>query len=381
MKVAYFDLGQGISEERFLGGLLNLGIDLNELQEELNKLSWSQFNISPVKNLQSLRKKQGREIRFKLDLKLELKEQKIDYLEVEELVNDSELEVEIQSKGLAIIETLFATKEEILLPQAVKAIIFAFGILIGLKLLQIDKVYASSIRIGSLSKSTVLEMLKGFQITLVDHSRELITEIGTAIIVNLVNEFGKEPQMLLEKTGCGLENGKEGEEPELRIMIGEESELDTYQQDEIIELETNIDDMNQEFYDYIGAELLTMGALDVYLTPVQMKKNRPAQKLTVLTEERKLPQILEAIFVETTTLGVRINKRQRYKLNREILTVEVESKEIKVKLGYQDNRLLNIAPEYESCKQAAVESGLPLKEIYHRAIIEFKKQRNTQKLD
>ena len=137
-----------------------------------------------------------------------------------------------------------------------------------------------------------------------------------------------------------------------------------YEEDNVILIETNIDDMNPEFFDYVSEMLLKKGSLDVFMTPIFMKKNRPGIMLGVLTREDKLDEILSTIFTETTTLGVRIRRLERKKLVREIVSVETRFGKIRVKMSKIGGQIKNTVPEYEDCKEIAVKLGIPLKDIY-----------------
>jgi uncharacterized protein (DUF111 family) len=147
----------------------------------------------------------------------------------------------------------------------------------------------------------------------------------------------------------------------------------------VLVLETAIDDMSSEIYSYLFATLLKEGALDTYVVPVHMKKNRPAHLLTVICREEKLEHLLEQIFTETTTFGVRIREEKRRVLDRRFTSVTTPWGEIRIKLGFSSGnqpKLLQVAPEYEDCRKAAAEHGIPLKDVYIEARLAFEKLRN-----
>ncbi len=131
----------------------------------------------------------------------------------------------------------------------------------------------------------------------------------------------------------------------------------------VIGLEANIDDMNPEFYDYIFERLLAQGAMDVFLVPIQMKKNRPAQMLRVLCQEKDIADIAKILFLETSTIGVRFQTWQRYCLERVVNLVHTPYGDIRIKESYLDGEIVNLAPEYDDCKKGAEASGVPLKEV------------------
>jgi uncharacterized protein (DUF111 family) len=148
--------------------------------------------------------------------------------------------------------------------------------------------------------------------------------------------------------------------------VGETSDGE-YDEDEVILVETNIDDMNPELFDYACEMLLKQGALDVFMTPILMKKTRPAIMLSVLAPPDRMDRILSTIFAETTTLGVRIHRVERKKLVRETISVRTRFGEIEVKVSKVDGQIKNVAPEYEECKEIAIRQNIPLKEVYDEA--------------
>ena len=158
----------------------------------------------------------------------------------------------------------------------------------------------------------------------------------------------------------------------LRVNIGEKilkdgNIADDYIYDEATLIESNIDDMNPEFYDYIMDRLFLLGALDVFLTPIRMKKNRPAHMLSIIVYKQNLKEILEVLFSESTTLGVRIREVKRLRLAQKNFITETKYGKIRVKVGMFKGEIKNIAPEYENCKKIAKQHQIPLKEVYEEA--------------
>jgi uncharacterized protein (DUF111 family) len=137
--------------------------------------------------------------------------------------------------------------------------------------------------------------------------------------------------------------------------------------EKVVIIETNIDDMNPQFYDYIMEKLLAMNVLEVFLTPILMKKNRPGTLLTVIGPSKNRPAITEFLLKETTTLGLRWHEEERAKAERETLTKETSYGKIRFKLARWDGRVVNISPEYEDCKRLALKEGIPLKDVFEEA--------------
>jgi uncharacterized protein (TIGR00299 family) protein len=195
---------------------------------------------------------------------------------------------------------------------------------------------------------------------------ELVTPTGAAILRNLSQSFGIMPEMRVGGIGYGA-GSRELEIPNLlRVCIGEADE-ELYEQDEVLLIETNIDDMNPEFFQYVSEKLLVQDALDVYMTPIAMKKGRPGTTLSVLATLDKLDEVLSTLFAETTALGVRIQRVERRKLAREIISVKTRLGDIRVKVAKAGGEIKNLAPEYEDCRRLAAEQGIPLKEVYDEA--------------
>jgi uncharacterized protein (DUF111 family) len=174
------------------------------------------------------------------------------------------------------------------------------------------------------------------------------------------------PEMRVEKVGYGAGSRELAIPNLLRVYIGE-ADGGEYEKDEVILIETNIDNMNPELLAYASETLLKQGVLDVFMTPIFMKKNRPGTMLSVVTTPDKLDNALSAVFAETATLGVRIHRLERRKLSREIISVKTGLGEIKVKICRMGNQIKTIAPEYESCKEIAVKHGIPLQDVYDEA--------------
>ncbi|HOV79321.1 MAG TPA: DUF111 family protein [Bacillota bacterium] len=156
----------------------------------------------------------------------------------------------------------------------------------------------------------------------------------------------------------------------------------TLEEEKVVVVETAIDDMNPEIYSYLFDKLIKEGALDAYAIPVYMKKNRPASLLSVVCREEKLEKLLETIFRETTTLGVRIREEKRRVLSRSFEKVNTPWGEVKVKTGFAGgagNEILQISPEYEDCKGISEKHGIPLKKVYAAALLAFEELKKGNK--
>jgi hypothetical protein len=258
------------------------------------------------------------------------------------------------------------------------SIIDTVGSLIGLKLLGIETVYASRIPVGTgfvecdhgtlpLPAPAALELLTGIPIYASGIEKELVTPTGIIILKHVAKSFGFIPAMRIHQIGYGA-GGRDLKIPNLlRVWIGESEEKREYEEDEVILIETNIDDMNPEFFGYTSEKLFEKGALDVFTTPIFMKKNRPGTLLSVLISSDKLDEMLSIIFAETTSLGIRLQHLERRKLPRELLTVETPFGSVRVKVSRVGEEIRNISPEYEDCKEIAATQGIPLRKVYEDA--------------
>jgi uncharacterized protein (TIGR00299 family) protein len=212
--------------------------------------------------------------------------------------------------------------------------------------------------------------------------RELVTPTGAAIVATMATHFGPQPAMTVGAIGYGAGTADLAEQPNvLRISLGETlaREASAPQDEDVIVLEANLDDMSPQVYGYFAERALEAGALDVFSTPVQMKKNRPGQLVTVLCEPARWEGLADLIFRETTTLGVRRSNVQRRTLQRESVAVETPLGSIRVKVARLNGHILNVAPEYEDCQKVAVERGVPLKQVLAEVTFQFQKLNGVAK--
>jgi len=212
---------------------------------------------------------------------------------------------------------------------------------------------------------------RGIPLSQSDEPNELITPTGAALLAEFAEGFGPMQNLIAEKIGFGLGQRDNNTRPNvLRAVLGETSEgggIHDWQIDTIAVLEANLDDLNPEILGHFMEKALAAGALDVFYTPVQMKKNRPASLLTVLCAEADADRFCELILRETSTFGVRRSLNERRKLAREFATVRTPYGEISVKLGKLDGRIIQAAPEFESCRKVAEQAKVALRQVYEAA--------------
>ncbi len=381
MKIAYFDCFSGVSGDMILGALLDAGLDRRELESELGKLKLSGYKIKAEKTA----RKGISGTKFSIDIKEPNVERRLG--DIIEIVDRSDLDDDIKDLSQKAFRELAAVEakihgqsiDQIHLHEVsgLDSIIDVVGSFIGIKKLGIKATYSSRIHVGAgfvesqggvlpVPAPATLELLKGVPIYSQGIEAELATPTGVCILKALSQTFGIMPAMRVEKVGYGA-GSRDLEIPNLlRVYIGEASQ-GGYEKEDVILIETNIDDMNPELLGYASETLLKQGALDVFMTPIYMKKHRPGIMLSVLTTEDKLDHVLSIVFGETTTLGVRIHRLEKKKLSREIISVTTRFGEVKVKIGKIGNQIKNIAPEYESCQEIAQRQKIPLKDVYDEA--------------
>jgi len=382
MRIAYFDCFSGVSGDMILGALLDAGLGIEDLEAELGKLGIPGYTIKAERTARI-----GiAATKFSLDVTDRSAERKL--RDIIEIVDWSGLDEDVKSlskqafRALATVEATIHGKstEDIHLHEvgAFDSIIDVVGAIVGLKILGIEAAYSSRIHVGTgfltcrhgtlpVPAPATLEMLRGIPIHSTGIEAELTTPTGACLLKTLCHDFGTMPGMTVERIGYGA-GSRDLEIPNLlRVYVGETTARG-YEKDEAILIETNIDDMSPELLAYASEALLKQGALDVFMTPISMKKNRPATMLSVLTTRAEMDGILAVVFAETTTLGVRIQPVEREKLSSEVILVETKYGEIRVKIGRAADRVKNIAPEYESCKPIAIQQGVPLKDVYDEAI-------------
>jgi pyridinium-3,5-bisthiocarboxylic acid mononucleotide nickel chelatase len=252
---------------------------------------------------------------------------------------------------------------------------------VGFEALQVERIYFSTLIDGNgtfrsahgeypLPAPATLEILKDIPIRQVDVPFELITPTGAAIVAEFQHAVGAFPEMRPAKIGYGLgTRDLPGRPNVLRAVLGNLEEVRVGER--ITELQTNIDDLSPEILGAVQDRLFQAGALDVFFTPIQMKKSRPATMLSVLCQPDALENIQDIIFAETSTFGIRYRELNRRTLNREVVEVETTAGRIQIKIGRHASTILQVAPEFESCQAAAQRSQLPLKRIYELAVEAF----------
>ncbi len=385
-RIAYFDCFSGCSGDMVLGALLDAGLDLKALTEGLAGLGLEGYRLS------SRKVKRGAVTATKFDVIMDdrVHQHERSLPDILKMIDASRLSDRVKQVSGAIFQCLGEAEAKIhgVPPEevhfheigAVDSIIDITGAVFALELMQIDGFFASPLPLGSGRITTAhgllpvpapatLELLSAAQAPVVDfpaagqEQGELVTPTGAALITSLCTF--KRPGMTLEKCGYGAGNKDFSAWPNvLRIWLGHEEPVS--EAENLVLLETNIDDMSPQVYGYLMEKLLAEKAADVWLTPIQMKKNRPAILLSVLCSATLEAGITEIILRETSTLGIRVRTVTRHIALRELKEFESSLGRVRVKLKRHKEKVLAATPEYEDCRRIALEKGLPLRDVLRR---------------
>ncbi len=395
MRVLYFDTFNGVAGDMILGALLDLGLPLDHLRTELGKLDLTGYELQAEPIV--------REGLRGTNFHVLLTDEHVHHghhhhralSQIENLIQSSSLDEAVKNRAALIFRRLGeaeAKAHNTTLDQvhfhevgAVDAIVDVVGACIGFGYFEVDEFYTAPINLGggtvSFSHGTwpvpapaTAELVRGFPTLLGTVQAELTTPTGAAIVSTLARPSTSPPPADYSRWGLGAGDREMPGIPNmLRLMIGDTSAASRpdgggLEQQEIIVLEATIDDMEAQVFGYFMDLALREGALDVYYTPVQMKKNRPAVLLTLLCSPDQEIRMAKLLFRETTTLGVRSTRTRRWVVPREIREVPTEYGPVRVKLARWEGRVINIAPEYEDLKAIAEKTGEPLKTVRRKVL-------------
>jgi pyridinium-3,5-bisthiocarboxylic acid mononucleotide nickel chelatase len=378
MRIAYGDLIGGISGDMFVGAMLDAGLPLNKLKSELKKIPTLKFRLQIAKKtIHSIGATRFRVI-------CPVHEAGRSWKQIQTLINRSRLPAAVKETGIRIFARLAEAEGKIhrIAPAkvhfheigATDSIVDIMAAAIGAHELGIDAFHFSRIPLGrGLTRAlhgplpvpgpATLELLKGLPVQGIDLDGETVTPTGAAILSTLGKSFGVQPNMTIEKIGYGAGQRDFANRPNLfRLVMG--TVATPWNQEEMLVIETNIDDMNPEFYDYVFDRLLAAGARDVFLSPIQMKKNRPGTLLRVIAEPKDREALARIILRETSTIGVRYYPVGRIILKRISKKLKTRHGTIRVKVVEEPNGTRRVTPEYDDLKRIAAAKKIPLKLLY-----------------
>jgi uncharacterized protein (TIGR00299 family) protein len=389
MRYAYFDASSGLSGDMALGALIDLGVDPALFRERMAGL-----RLPVGISARTVRRNGFRAV--KVDVAIEARPGKErTFGDIERIVARTRFAPAVKERALAIFRRLFEAEAKVHGRRfrdahlheagADDAIVDIVGTAFLLHELGIVEVYASPLNVGSgwvrsshgllpVPPPAVAELLKGVPVYAAGVESELVTPTGAAIASTLAKAYLKLPELVYEKVGCGAGTKEFPELPNiLRIYAGESGRLGPDRSVHVIE--ATIDDSTPQLLARFLELALEEGALDATLSPVVMKKNRLGTKLTLLAPADRMDRLIEAVFRETTSIGVRYFPVGRRVLEREMRTVIVDGQTVALKVARLGGRAVNVQPEYDDLVRAARKTGTPLKEIAHRAVGGFAKTR------
>lgn len=390
MKLVYFDCFSGISGDMTLGALLDAGCPLEDLKAALAGLNLPGWELSAHK----VWKNGMAATHARVTAHDQTSHRSLST--ILEIIEKSALGTAVKKRAAAIFQKLGeaeASVHDVPLEKihfhevgAIDAIVDIVGAAAGFEALGIEKFACSPLNLGGgtarmahgilpVPAPATARLLLGKPTYATGIQKELVTPTGAAIVATLCEHFGPQPAMSVSAIGYGAGTADlEGQPNVVRLMIGESAEKATPGfQEEISVIEANLDDMNPQIYGYFLEKALAAGALDVYTTPVNMKKNRPGTLLTVLAKPSDTDRLMSLIFAETTTFGARTYRAERRTLPRELVSVATRFGEVHIKVSRVNGRILHVAPEYDDCRKLAVEKNVPLQRVISEALRSFEK--------
>jgi len=401
MKLAYFDCFSGISGDMTLGALVDAGCAVEYLRAELSGLQVPGWELTAEKVW-----KNGMAATY-VKVVTEDQSNHRSLSAILEILEKSKLAPGVRERAGAIFRKLGEAEarvhdvplEKIHFHEvgAVDAIVDIVGACVGFHALGIERFACSPLNVGGgtakmahgvlpVPAPATANLLQGKPTYSNGVQKELVTPTGAAIVATLCDAFGPQPAMTVSAIGYGAGTADlEGQPNVVRIMVGDEVAVGKENgaqpglavplgfDEEIAVVEANLDDMNPQIYGYFLEKALRAGALDVYTTPVQMKKNRPGTLLTVLCKPADTNALMSLIFAETTTFGVRSYRAQRRVLPREWVSVGTEFGEVRIKVSRVNGQILQVAPEFEDCRKLAVEKNVPLQRVIAEALRSYEK--------
>ena len=381
MKIAYFDCFSGASGDMILGSLLDAGLCLEHLRDQIKKLGLSHYDIGVEKVVK--KGISGSQALITIDHDHHDHHRHLSH--IRDIINNSTLSEPVKEKSKAIFQRLAEAEARVHQSEvehvhfhevgAMDAIIDVVGAVIGFNALGIEKIVCSPLHVGCgtvecahgilpVPAPATAELIKGRPVYSTGVVGELLTPTGAAILTTLSSEFGAMPPMVVKSIGYGAGTLEPKIPNLLRVVIGDtEDETTDYKTEQAAVLETNIDDMNPQIYDYLIQKILNMGAMDVFLTCVQMKKNRPGTLLTLVCSLDKVKIFSDLLLKETTTIGLRWRVENRLKAHRKIETLETQYGPVRIKIARSSGEVINISPEYDDCKKLALENEVSLKSV------------------
>ncbi len=386
MKIAYFDCIAGASGDMILAALLDAGLPEARLRQGLESLHLDEFVLACRKTV----KNGFSATRVEVKVADRVHERRLP--DIEAVIAGSDLPGPLQDKARAIFRRLVEVEagihnlpvEAVHLHElgGVDTIVDVVGVLVGLDALGIERVVVSPLPLGRgfvrgahgqipLPAPATVALLRGAPVVGSEIDKELVTPTGAALLTSLAESFGPIPAMTLTAVGYGAGGWDLPIPNVIRLLLGEAPAASLHppgaEVETLVMLETNVDDLNPEIYGYVMERLFEAGALDVFLSDIQMKKNRPATMIHVLGRPEQATALSAILFAETSTLGVRQQLVTRQALPRQMHTVETPYGPVRIKIAWWDAGQAKSSPEYEDCRRLAEQQRVPLREVYRAA--------------
>lgn len=382
MRIAYVDCFSGASGDMFLGACLDCGLPLEVLREGLARLPLTGYDLHREtvsrSGIQATR----------LHVRLTAEEQPHRHLsDILGIIQESDLPERVKDRSGRVFRALAEAEaavhgrsvESVHFHEvgAVDAIVDVVGTVLCLERLGVERLYSSALTVGTgwveaahgrlpVPAPATAALIRGKPVRQVDTGCELLTPTGAALLVALAEGFGPVPPMRVTSVGYGAGGRDLPRHPNLlRLLVGEAEEPSLT--DEVVVLETNLDDTSGEVLGHLGGLLMERGALDAFFVPIQMKKQRPGVLLTVLAEPERASELERLIFTHTGTFGIRRRRVERHKLARTSEVVETEYGPVRVKVGRLGGEVVVASPEYEDCARLARSEGVPLRQVLDAA--------------
>ena len=395
-RIAYIQPIGGASGDMMLGALTDLGMPIEYLEAELGKLNAGGYRLEARQETRC--EMRGTYLNVELEDKTRCSPRQL-----LETVEGSSLSQPVIERSCEVLKTLWAaecrvhgeTQDILELEELgnVDTLVDVVGSVIGFEYLGVDGIHAGPLVIGNATPPrwaggysnpapATLELIAAAGAPVIgdkpmyEEAGELTTPTGAALITTLA-AFGR-PAFAVDRVGLGLGTKDPAGFPNaLRVWLGELAQAESasaVQQGEVVLLETNLDDVSGLVLGYTQERLFAIGALDVWNTPILMKKNRPATLLSVLVPKDKEREATEVILLETPTLGIRTRPVDRYVAGRQMITIETKMGPISVKVKLLDGKAISAAPEPDEVRRIALESGTPFQEVYQQATEEARRQ-------
>jgi hypothetical protein len=387
MRGLYLDCFSGISGDMVLGALVDLGVEPSHLRSELQKMPVKGYTLSASRVTRA--NLGGTQVKVEVSA---AGQPERGIRDIRSIFEKSRLSPAVRARALKAFDALVDAearvhripRERVHLHEvgAVDALVDIVGAMIGMERLGWPRVVCSPLHVGRgmvtmehgtfpVPPPAVAELLKGRPCYATEVEGELVTPTGAALAVTLASDFGPLPSMRIQKVGYGAGTKEFDHHPNLLRVLYGELEDQAALHETVLVLETTIDDMNPQLYGHLMDRLFAAGALEVFYTPIQMKKNRPGTKVTIICPKQRLEEVGGVIFRETTTIGFRYLPMGRIELSRRIDTVRTPYGPIRMKVSFHDGEVVQAMPEYEECRAAALKARAPLKTVQQAALHAF----------